>query len=189
MLEILRFLKNKKGLGLVEALVALAVVGTAMVIITTISIKTIKKARKNELQDVAVQAKVEALDYLKDPTEIQAKFGSSCDLTSLSGYARLDFSETTPILVGTGGTSSGEVEIDAKSKPDSKYLNPSLSPDYEVYQQVYIESDSGRADRFNIRSIVVWQSVGGEYERSTESGYRMGSINLIGGDAEGNCPK
>ena len=70
MKKILRKTKDESAFSLVEAVIALALVGTAMVIITQVSLSTIKRAKKNELEDVAVQAGVEAMDFVKQPIDI-----------------------------------------------------------------------------------------------------------------------
>ncbi|MBN2015742.1 hypothetical protein JW766_02825 [Candidatus Dojkabacteria bacterium] len=163
--------RGSDGLGLVEVLVALAVVGTAMVIITQISLKTIKQARKNELQDVANQVAVEALDFMKQPGNITVETigGSSPNLNG--GLYRLD--------VANGKieySSSQQAELSTSNcTPGSHYLDASLySSGYHVCQQIKLTKVSEY--RFNIKVIVVWQTVGGEYDIRELAGYRIGEI-------------
>lgn len=181
---LLNSLKDQNALGLVEALLAIAVIGSGMIIITAVTMKTIKIARKNEMQDVAIQAAVEAMDLMKMPGDLSAKFGgSNCNVDNLDGYAKLDFSQTVPVLRGTGRYGY-ESPID-ENNHNIEYLNPNLT-DFEVYQQIYIVS--GGHEKYDIQAIVVWESVGGEYEKQVIEGYRLGGFNLDPDPAQGDCP-
>ncbi len=183
-----RLLNRQKAIGLVEAVVAIGIISTAMIIITQVALKTIKRARKVELEDVAIQAAVEALDYLKIPSELEVDFGSVCNFDSIKGYAKL-----FPIagyggmytIVGTSVYGDGSNEINETNHP-STYLNQSLSEEgYEVYQQIFLESAGKK--RYIIKSIVVWRSVDGEYYKKVLAGYRYGGFEKSS-SSTGICP-
>ena len=103
---------SQKALGLVEALISLAVVATGMVIITSLSLKTLKVVRKNELQDIAVQIGVEAMDFMKQPASIRT-VGASGDY---QGYYYVNLSDEPYGIVKTSDLN----EIDSCS-PSSNY--------------------------------------------------------------------
>jgi type II secretory pathway pseudopilin PulG len=169
----MRISKNETALGLVEALIALAVVGTGMVVLTTISLKTIKRARKNELQDVAIQTGVEAMDFMKDPAPVHADLQAYWSITDDGGhYFSLDMSGSIPKIVGSLDTA--EIET-CDTGTYSVYGVKSLT-DYVVCQQIKVESDGGSSTKFNIEVIVVWQTVGGVFEKRLIKGYRLGEI-------------
>lgn len=162
---------NEKALGLVEALVALAVVGTAMVLITQVSLRTIKQARRNELQDVAVQAAVEALDFMKQPGNIKVD-GVKPD-ESYGQYYKLDLTANIPQIVykerDMGANEIRECDF------SSFYYNESLgSSGYYVCQQIFIQEVTSH--KFDLKVIVVWQTVGGEYDKKVFEGFRVGTI-------------
>lgn len=167
---VLKHVKKENALGLVEALIALAVVGTGMVILTTISLKTIRQARKNELQDVAVQAAVEALDFMKDPSTIDTD-----RLPADQGsYYRLDLASSPPLIwVADGNLNPDEsLEIDSCTEDNTYYV--SSLPDYFVCQQIFVQNVGTK--RYDLKVIVVWKTIGGDYEKQDIEGYRLGSI-------------
>ena len=176
-LLIKKFWENNKALGLVEALVALAVVGTGMVVITSLAIKTMKKARENEMQDVAVQAAVEAMDLAKMPGTLPIHSQSVTNPANLNHFLRLEDPDIYGIHVVA---TPGEQEISETDHPTT-YLSDNLSEEgFEVYQQIHITSVGSSTQKFNLKVIVVWESVGGEYRKIVLEGYRYGPIEIGG---------
>jgi len=172
-------LNKNEAFGLVESLISLAIVGTGMVLITSLSIRTIKLARKNELQDVAVQTAVEALDFLKDPGEIPADLSNigGGEITSSGGFFyALDF-EGTPRVVAKEHGYAEEI-LDCSTVSFSSYGVSSLAPDYTVCQQILIKSEQDSNQRFALKAIVVWETIGGEYDKRIIEGFRIGSFNV-----------
>lgn len=170
-------IKSEKALGLVEALIALAVVGTGMVLITYISLKTIKEARKNELQDVAVQSAVEAMDFMKYPAAISTYTEPTATPIPhlISPYVnfKLDFGSTPPRIVKC--VDSSDLSNDPSNcDTASPYYVASLGPEYLVCQQIKVTEVTDL--KYNIEVVVVWQSVGGDFEMRVIQGYRLGSI-------------
>lgn len=177
MLRIKKYLMKEKGLGLVEALIALGVVGTGMVVITYLSMKTIRLARKNELQDVAVQAGVEAMDFLKDPVPLDATMPPHWNVTDSGGhYYNLDMTTNPPRIVGALYPPD---EIQDCEAATYDVYGVSTLPDYVVCQQIKVESAGGSDTKFNIDVIVVWQTIGGGYEKKVLQGYRLGKFNRV----------
>lgn len=188
-MNILKKIQSESALGLVEAVVSIGIIGTAMIVITNVAMGTIKRARKVELEDVAIQAAVEAMDYLKIPSELEVDAGEQpCNLNDINGYAYLDRSanQALPKIVFESGTTE---EISSPNI-DPKYKNSILEGEgYEVYQQVQVESVGSR--RYEIVSKVVWRTIGGEYGEQKLVGYRYGKFENVGqGDAgaSGSCP-
>ncbi len=170
--KIKNIIDNESALGLVEALISLAVVGTAMVVITRVSLRTIKQARKNELQDIAVQAAVEAMDFMKQPGTIVVE--GDVPVESFGKYYRIALSEQKPIIFVENDHLAGENEI-ANCDSSSSYYNGSLgSGGYDMCQQIYVKKITPR--RYDLQVIMVWQTVGGEFEKKKFDGYRIGEI-------------
>jgi competence protein ComGC len=177
-------IRNTQAFGLVEALVALAIVGTGMILITSLSIRTIKQARKNELQDVAIQSAVEAMDFLKDPGEIQADLlsFSGATITDANGYYyALDFSEAPKIKAKAAAYLNSDVnEInDCSTTHFTMYGVTSLEPDYIICQQILVRSEQASSERFDVKVIVVWETVGGEYDKRVIEGFRIGAFDAL----------
>jgi len=162
MKSLIKKLTGQKGLGLVEVLVALGIVGSGMVIITQVSLRTIKQARKNELQDVANQLAVEALDFMKMPADITMGSGD------IPGYFKLDFD---PVQIVKGEDN----EISNCYRTGDYYVDLGYEG-YVVCQQIYLEESSLGSDRYDFQVKVVWETVGGEFEEITVSGHRVGAI-------------
>ncbi|MBU0975953.1 type II secretion system GspH family protein [Patescibacteria group bacterium] len=159
-------LKNEKAFSLVEAVVALAIVGVAMVIITQVSLKTLKQAKKNELQEVAVQSAVEAMDFAKQPNDLEVDVPPAT-----SKFYKLDIANAQ--LISTGVTQSEINSCSAGSEYIVAYLN---SSGYTVCQQIYITKPGTSSEKWDIEVKVVWLSVDGEYEESKIKGYRLGGL-------------
>ena len=172
-MKIYKFFNEEKALGLVEALIALAVVGTGMVLITYISLKTIRRARQNELQDVAVQAGVEAIDFMKDPADIVVEGGPYPEQSGT--YYKLDFS-----VVGLRHNPYDLYEIDQNSCSETSYylVGSLFDSGYTVCQQIKVTPQDGSTRKFNIEVIVVWQTVGGGFEKRVFKGFRVGGITI-----------
>ena len=170
------FIRSEKALGLVEALLALAVVGTGMVLITYVSLKTIKQARKNELQDVAIQTAVEAMDFMKDPATIRIN-GSLLPAENTGTYYKLNFT-SIKLDYSTYPQHQHELEaVEAHCNESSYYIVSSLVPEgYTICQQIHVTPEPGSSLRFDIEAIVVWKSVAGGYEKRVLRGYRLGRI-------------
>lgn len=164
-----KFLKDQKALGLVEALVALAVIATGMVVITSLSLKTIKQARKNEMQDVSIQTAVEAMDFMKQPGVIQTTVGKLPNPTGRSYRLNLD---SLPYLIYVGD-GTGEINNCTKTSP---YYVSDVS-DFLVCQQIIIKESA--VGRYTIKVVVVWQTVGGDFEKRTFDGFRYGNITEV----------
>ena len=157
---------EERALGLVEVLVSLAIVGTGMVIITSVSLKTIKQARKNELQDVANQIAVEALDFMKIPMDIDA------DVVS-DGYYELDF-DSTPYLISDVSGSELDPAVSSCTPNHSYYIDLGTAG-YVVCRQIYIQTVS--PGRYDFKVIILWETVGQEEsEKAIFEGHRIGDI-------------
>lgn len=162
---------SQKGLGLVEVLISLAVVSTGMVMITSLSLKTLKVVRKNELQDIAVQLGVEAMDFMKQPNTISVE---SYD-DYYPGYYYLDISTAPYRIVKVQGYE--EIET---CNPNSRYHVSSVS-ETSVCQQLHIENDpGGSTTKYIIKVILVWETVGGDqYDKRVYTGIRRGGFKNI----------
>lgn len=171
--RVLKNLINQKGLGLVEALVALAIVGTAMILITQVSFKTLKQARKDELQDVAIQIAVEASDFLKQPGDIDAFNASSFSDT---GYFSMEV-ESNYAGINYQVTATDEIGEDFNCENDTIY-KVDVGEGYDICCQIYIDKDDTREKRYDFRVIVVWLTVGGINEKRVIEGYRYGDIDF-----------
>lgn len=168
--------RGEKALGLVEALVAIAVVGSGMVIITSMSLRSMKLARKNEIQDVAIEAAVEAMDFMKDPGSVVIK-KSDYPAGGLSDekphYFRLDVENVPPWLENPMLPQSDLQTCDS----GSGYLVGRLkNENYIICQQIMVKSIGQSKSRFDIEVTVVWQTVGGDIDKRVISGYRYGDF-------------
>lgn len=161
-----KYLKKQKGLGLVEVLVSLAIVGTGMVIITSISLKTIKQARKNELQDVANQVAVEGLDFMKLPSAIEA------DMVR-DGYYKLNYDPNVELV---NIANASEIDESYNCASGQEYYIDLGTVGYNVCRQIYIESSDLGSNRYDVKVIVVWETVGGEMDKVVLEGHRIGEI-------------
>ncbi len=162
---------SQKALGLVEVLIALAVVSTGMVMITSLSLKTLKVVRKNELQDIAVQLGVEAMDFMKQPGTIAVQ---SYDDT-YAGYYYLDISSEPYKIVEV----QGYEEIDTCDS-NSRYRVSSVA-ETSVCQQIQVQNDpGGSSTKYNIKVILVWETVGrDEYDKKVYTGIRRGGFKNL----------
>lgn len=165
--------KNNKGLGLVEVLVSLAIVSTGMVVITSLSLKTIKEARNNEMQDVSVQIGAQAMDYLKQPSEIEVNDLERPTELEERSY-KLDFGTSLPILKRVSRSPLNGREIN-DCEDDSDYIVDVVT-DFNLCQQVLIRKNADKDNHYNIRVIVVWKASGGESRKRVETGTRIGFI-------------
>ena len=175
MKKILRKTKDESAFSLVEAVIALALVGTAMVIITQVSLSTIKRAKKNELEDVAVQAGVEAMDFMKQPIDIDA---STVPTHTVDRYYQLDPSPAagSPAL---NYITSYQYEISPTSNCDSTnpYYHTNLGAEgYTICQQVKIIRTGPTDPKYDIEVLVVWKTIDNEYELRRIKGYRVGNF-------------
>ena len=170
MKDFLNFIKKKeKGMGLVEALIALAVVATGMVVITSLSLKTIKQVRRNEMQDVAVQIGVEAMEFMKQPGKI-TRTGTG----TINGYYELDISTVEHARIIKEIDTVDISECNASSPYKVDYVT-----DMNVCQQIQIQQITGFTDQYDIRVIIVWDSIGSStnnYEKRIFTGYRQGGF-------------
>jgi hypothetical protein len=164
---------DEKALGLVEALIAMAIVGSAMVIITQVSLRTIKMARKNEMEDVAVQAAVEAMDFVKQPGDMMVKVVNSDPAYSNSIF-ELDVKNGQLIYNSNNQTELTEGNCDESSDFRNLELG---SSGYIVCQQIRMTKIS--EERFDAEVIVIWETIGREFEIHLEKGYRIGKVQLI----------
>jgi hypothetical protein len=182
--ELKKIIKSECALGLVEALVALAVVGTGMIVITHLSLKIIKKARENELQDIAVQTAVEAMEFMKQPGDIQSDVLSACSVASLMDSYKLDVQNNRIITYASVGLyerigcSGGVINC---GPGDVYYVGPfylmdSLEDEGKFCRQINVVQNGEFS--YDIEIIVVWESVGGECEEYVLEGDRIGIIKL-----------
>jgi hypothetical protein len=181
-----RFLKNENAIGLVEALVSIAIVGTGMVLITYFSLKSVKLARKNELKDIAVQTAVEAMDFMKQPGYISTNIPGAT-LDPKYGYKdayKLDFSQNRLIMDHSPSNLTDEIGCSSEKRcgpTDSSryYLVDSLKNEEvgEFCQQIRITPDPDSVDRYEVKIIVTWLSVGDVCEEYVLDGYRIGKIH------------
>lgn len=174
--------KNDKGIGLVEVLVSIGIVGSAMVIITSLTLSSLRLARKNEYQDVAVQSAVEALDFLKDPVEIDVDLflsGTSSLYDSTPDAFYLDFgsSTTTPPMIVENSSSTPIGNTCTSSSP--YVVAQLLNEGYLVCRQILILSDNGSKKNFYITVHVVWETIGDDFDKRTFEGYRYGALNVL----------
>jgi type II secretory pathway pseudopilin PulG len=177
-----RFLKNENAIGLVEALVSIAIVGTGMVLITYFSLKSVKLARKNELKDIAVQTAVEAMDFMKQPGDIQIDIDWACRTSPpfiKSTGKKLDYGNQVLItrdgLEGETRIGCGGINMCGASGSDY-YRVSSLDTEGKFCQQIwFFEGDS--PDTWDVQVLVTWESVGGECEEYRLDGTRIGKIN------------
>ncbi|MFC1780102.1 hypothetical protein ACFLY9_00185 [Patescibacteria group bacterium] len=171
-----KMVKSEKALGLVEALVSLAVVGTGMVLITSLSLKTLKQARKNELQDIAVQAAVEAMDTMKQPRDIQTNLKSGCSSVIFNFY-KVDVQTNT--IITEGGTNY-QTEISCTNYPNicgpADFFQVDALTTSKYCSQVQLASIAGSNYKYEIRVKVLWETVGGDCEEFILEGYRYGKI-------------
>jgi len=170
MKKFLNFIKKKeRGMGLVEALIALAVVATGMVVITSLSLKTIKYVRRNEMQDVAVQIGVEAMDFMKQPGKIETN-----DLTNIAGYYKLDISSVQHArIIKDTSPAAGEIY-----NCDGLFYKVGYITDMNVCQQIQIQTTTF-SDQYNVKVIIVWVSIGSsadKYEKRIFTVFRRGSF-------------
>ncbi len=160
---------------------ALAVVGTGMVVLTSLSLRTIKQARRNEIQDVSIQAGVEAMDFLKQPTDINVGVdpgGSNLPDDEPGTYYKLDFgsSQGTPILQKTDEIPpNGEIVTCSGDPEDAKYRISSLEESgYNICRQVKVTKNT--LEEYEIEVIVTWETIGGEVEVKKFKGLRLGKF-------------
>lgn len=159
-----KIITTEAGQGLIEAVVALAIIGIVMVGITLVTIRSMRIARENELEDVATQALVEAVDYLKAPGTINAYISNSnfgaevgesihedSNFLAYGGFFKIDDSQDG----GYKLISEGNAFANPQSGCDenSPYALTSLQDvggeiGYDVCVQIYINprEDSGTYD-------------------------------------------
>ena len=166
---ILKKVFSPKAFGLVEVLISLAVVSTGMVMVTSLSLKTLKVVRKNELQDISVQLGVEAMEFMKQPGQINIE---NAGVDNVNGYYYLEIDDTPYRIVRTQDTS----EID-KCSSNSNYAVTSIS-ETEVCQQINIRRDA-QSSKYYMKVIIVWKTVGrDEYDKRVYEGIRRGDFKL-----------
>ncbi|MDD3647999.1 MAG: type II secretion system protein [Candidatus Dojkabacteria bacterium] len=154
--------KNEKAFSLVESVIALAIVGVAMVIITQVSLATLKQAKKNELQEVAVQSAVEAMDFVKQPSDLLV------DVDPPRSY-KLDL--TYVKLISSGLDQSDITTCDSSS---DYLVNSLFSSGYTICQQVFITKPGPSEQKWDVRVLVLWKTVDGKIDKAEIKGYRLG---------------
>jgi len=68
--------KQFKAFGLVESLVAMAVFGTAIIMITSLSAKSLRTVKENELADFANSIMVRSMEYVRSDQVDNASFNN-----------------------------------------------------------------------------------------------------------------
>lgn len=182
-----RQIKSKSGFSLVEAVIALGIIGVALVMVTSFTISTMKVAKKNELEDVAVQSLVESMEFLKQPGPIYVgKYKNEMsDPQETRSYFSLGSAEEYPesgstILVPDGQIQS--LEVNSCNDTSLHYIQFPDNPEYTVCVQLYVDGyvngtgEPVRKGEFLIHGVVVWKSIGGIWEKRTVNGYRVGTI-------------
>lgn len=175
-MTIQKIIKCEKALTLIEALISLAIVGTGMVIVTNLSFRAMRQARMNELQDVAIQAGVEAVDYMKSPGALNADALPASGTAGMYYIDEADFSlrQTTQALEANE-TSCNESSVYA--------ISSLFESNYQMCQQINITPKTG--DRYDYEVIIVWKTLGDKFETRSVTGFRVDEIELAAAPAQG----
>jgi hypothetical protein len=162
--------KDQKALGFLEVLIALTIVGTGMVIVTSMSLRSMRVAKMNENQDVAIQVAVDAMDYLKNPGDIGI---SEAPITAPAYYSLAsDTFEISRENVPQRELEANENDCNESSETLVSNLWES-DPTYTICRQIMIEKTS--SDRYDIEVTVIWSTVG-DYNKHVISGHRVGKL-------------
>lgn len=176
-------IRENKGFGLVEVLVAIAIVGTAMVLITSMSLRSMKVARKNELQNVAVEVADEAMDFLKEPVPINTTMVGASNISDGNKhyfYLEQNFGTGNPPELQEIRASSA-LGSTCNDNPSNKFRIDWLAQEgIVVCRQIAIEAVETQPGsysdfKFDVETKVVWKTIDGDEERFF-TGYRFGTF-------------
>lgn len=190
MKKLIRFIKQEKGIGLVEALISIGIVGSGMVVITFVSFKSIRRAKSNELKDIAVQASVEAMDFMKQPGNVEVSCFSYTGAINESGEnnASIILDNVDGPLLDATKSGASLSKISCASNPcsgkrgsitsDEAYRVNSISDNEKTLfcRQILV---TGTQYNLDIEVRTTWETVGGECREYILEGRRIGKITCI----------
>ena len=172
-----------KAFGLVESLVAMAVFGTAILMITSLSAKSLKTVKENEIADFMNSIMVRSMEYVKSDQVTVGSPGSDFTVP-LPVYFKIEGditdSDITTLSVVDGtvvqesfrrktNTDPGNLEDCSKTSEYLLNIDQEDWRDMIICNQLYIEPDG---DNYSIISTVVYKGID-EYKINQMRGFKL----------------
>lgn len=169
---------TKKGIGLVEVLVVLALVATTMVAAAQLSVNALRSIKNNEVKDYATGLLVQALEVAKSPDDINIYTTSA--LASYNGTYSLERGPTgTGYVLSYSSPSTTQISSCASDSIYAIDISAQFNvPVPKVCLQVVITANQGLAGNYYQISATTIYTLEGETIRETVIGYRRNEFKV-----------
>lgn len=179
MQTIFRLTKTKKGVSLIEVMIVLGIVSTALVASISIIARSLIEVRINEIEDSVNTSLIQTMEIIKSPQDISVAGNPRLTSYGTPNYFKLNTTGNENVIT-YDGANQGEIQTcDSNSFYASEYLISSGIDSFNLCLQVIITPiNNNGVIYYNIEAKAIYDLPTGEAV-NTYRGLRFNSFSNI----------